>query len=72
MQAGVRDNGMGPVAQRLTLREAEMLAARLGHVVQTAVTVDQQAVQDVKKDALRTHTPIAITQYLEAQVSATG
>ena len=41
---------MGPLATRLTLEEAEMLAARVGHVVRTAVSVDQNAVQEIKKD----------------------
>ena len=33
MQTGVMQNGMGPIAQKLTLEEAETLAARVGHVV---------------------------------------
>ena len=41
---------MGPLATRLTLEEAEMLAARVGHVVRTAVAVDQNAVQEIKKE----------------------
>lgn len=41
---------MGPLATRLTLEEAEMLAARVGHVVRTAVSVDQNAVQEIKKE----------------------
>lgn len=49
-QAGVQQDGMGPLATRLTLEEAEMLAARVGHVVRTAVSVDQNAVQEIKKD----------------------
>lgn len=50
VQAGVSQNGMGPVAQRLTLKEAETLAARVGHVVQTAVTVDSAAVQEAQRE----------------------
>ena len=50
IQAGVQQDGLGPLATRLTLEEAEMLAARVGHVVRTAVSVDQQAVQDIKKE----------------------
>ncbi|CAJ1376741.1 unnamed protein product [Effrenium voratum] len=50
IQAGVQQNGMGPLATRLTLEEAEMLAARVGHVVQSAVSVDQAAAQEIKAD----------------------
>lgn len=50
IQAGVQQDGMGPLATRLTLEEAEMLAARVGHVVRTAVSVDQNAVQEIKKE----------------------
>eukprot|EP00931_Biecheleriopsis_adriatica_P016462 TRINITY_DN12116_c0_g1_i1.p1 TRINITY_DN12116_c0_g1~~TRINITY_DN12116_c0_g1_i1.p1 ORF type:complete len:2177 (+),score=496.16 TRINITY_DN12116_c0_g1_i1:94-6624(+) len=50
MQAGVQQNGIGPLAERLTLEEAEMLSARLGMIVQTAVSVDQAAVQELKRE----------------------
>merc|ERR1719163_2535755 len=50
VQQGVAQNGMGPIAQRLTLEEAETLAARVGHVVQTAVTVDAAAVQELQRE----------------------
>lgn len=46
----MQQDGMGPLATRLTLEEAEMLAARVGHVVRTAVSVDQNAVQEIKKE----------------------
>ncbi|CAE7431995.1 unnamed protein product [Symbiodinium pilosum] len=32
VQAGVANNGMGPIAQKLTQQEAENLATRVGHV----------------------------------------
>ncbi|CAE7195090.1 hecd-1 [Symbiodinium natans] len=50
VQAGVANDGMGPIAQKLTQQEAENLATRVGHVVQTAVTVDQQALQEAQKE----------------------
>lgn len=50
VQAGVTQNGMGPIAQKLTLDEAETLAARVGHVVQTAVSVDAQVAQELQRD----------------------
>lgn len=56
VQQGVTQNGMGPIAQRLTLEEAETLAARVGHVVQTAVTVDPQAVQDLQRERSKSTT----------------
>ncbi|CAJ1339659.1 unnamed protein product [Effrenium voratum] len=54
VQQGVVRNGMGPIAQKLTLHEAENLATRVGHVVQTAVTVDQEALQEAQKDKSKT------------------
>jgi len=53
VQAGVAQNGMGPIAQKLSLEEAETLAARVGHVVQTAVVVDQAAVQEAQRAAAK-------------------
>ncbi|CAE7421009.1 hecd-1 [Symbiodinium microadriaticum] len=50
VQAGVANNGMGPIAQKLTQQEAETLATRVGHVVQTAVVVDQEALQEAQKE----------------------
>lgn len=50
IQTGVSTNGMGPIAQKLTLEEAETLAARVGHVVQTAVTVDQEAAKEATQE----------------------
>merc|ERR1719183_2339877 len=50
VQAGIAVNNMGPIAARLTLEEAEMLAARVGHIVQTAVTVDADAVKDLSNE----------------------
>ncbi|CAE7465916.1 PKD2 [Symbiodinium sp. CCMP2592] len=50
VQAGVANNGMGPIAQKLTQQEAETLATRVGHVVQTAVIVDQEAFQEAQKE----------------------
>ena len=54
IQEGVNNTGMGPIAKQLTLAEAERLAARVGHCVQTAVTVDQDEVKRLKdkEDAL--------------------
>ena len=49
VQAGMAQSGMGPIAKKLTLEEAETLAARVGDVVQTSVTVDPQAVQDLQR-----------------------
>lgn len=49
LQTGTPKDGAIPVAQRLTLEEAEMLAARLAHLSQTAVAVDLSAVQELKR-----------------------
>jgi len=48
LQTGTPRDGVIPVAQRLTLEEAEMLAARLAHLSQTAVAVDIGAVQELR------------------------
>merc|ERR1719382_311059 len=69
VQAGVTRNGMGPVAQRLTLEEAETLAARVGHVVQTAVTVDPSAVQEAQKERAKAAQAEAIVVGSRAQFS---
>lgn len=53
IQAGIAQNGMGPIAQQLTLREAEALAARVGDVVQTAVIVDSQALQELQSECAK-------------------
>eukprot|EP00971_Amphidinium_carterae_P122208 2419755-Amphidinium_carterae.1 len=53
VQGGVAQSGMGPVAQKLSLEEAETLAARVGHVVQTAVVVDQAALQEAQRAAAK-------------------
>jgi len=50
VRQGVVRNGMGPIAQKLTLQEAENLATRVGHVVQTGVTVDPEALQEAQKE----------------------
>eukprot|EP00435_Cladocopium_sp_Y103_P065807 s429_g27.t2 len=50
VQQGVLQNGMGPIAKKLTLQEAENLATRVGHVVQTGVTVDPEALQEAQKE----------------------
>ncbi|CAE7433360.1 Ufd4 [Symbiodinium natans] len=49
LQTGTPKDGAIHVAQRLTLEEAEMLAARLAHLSQTAVAVDLGAVQELKR-----------------------
>jgi hypothetical protein len=70
VQAGVAQNGMGPIAQRLTLEEAEALAARVGHVVQTAVTVDANAVQEVQRERTKTEKSETIPVSSRIQFSA--
>ncbi|CAE8601169.1 unnamed protein product [Polarella glacialis] len=72
IQAGVAQNGMGPIAQKLTLREAEGLAGRVGHVVQTAVTVDAQAVEDLKREKAKTQSSSSIPVASRVQFSAVG
>ncbi|CAK0902371.1 unnamed protein product, partial [Prorocentrum cordatum] len=48
--ADVLRGGSGAIAERLTLEEAETLAARLGHVVQTVVSVDPAAAQEPRRE----------------------
>eukprot|EP00931_Biecheleriopsis_adriatica_P047296 TRINITY_DN27247_c0_g1_i1.p1 TRINITY_DN27247_c0_g1~~TRINITY_DN27247_c0_g1_i1.p1 ORF type:complete len:1914 (+),score=472.63 TRINITY_DN27247_c0_g1_i1:852-5744(+) len=72
VQAGVAQNGMGPIAQRLTLQEAENLATRVGHVVQTAVTVDNQAVQEAQREKAKSQQNETIQLASRIQCSPKG
>eukprot|EP00931_Biecheleriopsis_adriatica_P059454 TRINITY_DN35572_c0_g1_i2.p1 TRINITY_DN35572_c0_g1~~TRINITY_DN35572_c0_g1_i2.p1 ORF type:complete len:2564 (+),score=512.69 TRINITY_DN35572_c0_g1_i2:166-7857(+) len=49
LQTGAAKDGVIAVAQRLTLEEAEMLAARLAHLAQMAVAVDMNAVRELRR-----------------------
>eukprot|EP00930_Biecheleria_cincta_P058698 TRINITY_DN4449_c0_g2_i1.p1 TRINITY_DN4449_c0_g2~~TRINITY_DN4449_c0_g2_i1.p1 ORF type:complete len:2425 (+),score=436.97 TRINITY_DN4449_c0_g2_i1:100-7374(+) len=72
VQQGVAQNGMGPIAQKLTLHEAESLATRVGHVVQTTVTVDQQAVQEAQREKAKNDQAESIQLTTRIQFSPKG
>jgi len=54
LQSGTMQNGVVPIAHRLSLEEAETLAARVAHLAQTAVTVDSSVVQELQRERSRT------------------
>mmetsp|Transcript_89616 Transcript_89616/g.159100 ORF Transcript_89616/g.159100 Transcript_89616/m.159100 type:complete len:2405 (-) Transcript_89616:69-7283(-) len=49
LQTGTPRDGAIPVAQRLSLEEAEMLAARLAHLAQATVAVDMGVVNEIRR-----------------------